>query len=118
MRSVLFWVAHPPYSTNHLAEAIRAATMSGALDLEVSFAFVKEGVWAVVGGQAPHLLGPPIERTLQGLVTDRAPVLVDAGSLAARGLGPDRVLDRLPSRIVSATELAERLARADRVVTF
>ncbi len=116
MTRVLLWVRHPPYTTNHLAEAIRVAAMASALDAEVTLAFVRDGVWALAGGQAPHLLGPPIGSLLRGIVTAASPALVDRGSLTERGLAPARLTPEVPFRVVGAEELAERLAGSDRVV--
>lgn len=117
MRRILLWVRHPPFSTNHLAEAIRVAAMASALELEVTFAFVGDGVWALAAGQSPHRLGPPIGSVLRGIVTEASPALVDGASLAARGLTAARLVPDVPVRVVDAEELADRLVASDSVVT-
>ena len=116
MPRVLFWIRHPPYSTNHLSEAIRVSTMATALDVEVELAFVGDGVWGLVAGQEPHRLGPPIETLLRDVAREDTPILVDRASLEARGISRERLASHLAMRLVSSPELAQHVLRADRVV--
>ena len=114
--SALLWVRHPPYSTVHLTEAIRLAAMGAAMGGTYRVLFIAEGVRALVRGQEAFRLGPPIERTLAGIVTAERPALVHLPSLLRRGLDRSALVDSLPLRAIGDGEAAESLAAADRVV--
>ncbi len=116
MKPVLVWIRHPPHTTNHLSEAIRILAMTSALDIPIQCLFMGEGVRALVRDQVSHLLGPPLDRSLQGIVTPSNPALVHLGSLEARGIGPERISPGIPIRGVHDREVAEALAGALRVV--
>ena len=116
--STLLWVRHPPYSTVHLAEVIRLAAMGTAMGDAYRVLFIAEGVRALVRQQKPFLLGPPIERTLAGIVTEDRPALVHLPSLLRRGLDHDSLVDRTPLRPIGDAEAAATLARVNRVVPF
>ncbi len=113
---ILFWVRHAPYSTNHLAETIRASAMTVALGTPVRLLFVGEGVRALVHGQEPHRLGPPLEQLLRGIIAADSPALVHGDSLARRSILPAELIADLPVTVVDTDEVAEWLVRADRVV--
>jgi sulfur relay (sulfurtransferase) DsrF/TusC family protein len=113
---ILLWIRHPPYSTNHLAEAIRLGAMASALDLVPTCLFIGEGVRAWVRDQAPYLLGPPLAKMLQGIVTPSRPALIHEPSLRRRGLSTSRILEDLPTSLVGDEEVAEALWQADRVI--
>ena len=113
---ILFWIRHVPYSTNHLAEAIRASAMTVALGTPVRLLFVGEGVRALVQGQEPHRLGPPVEELLRGIVAADSPALVHGDSLDRRSILPSELIRGLPVNVVDTDEVAEWLVRVDRVV--
>lgn len=115
---ILFWVRHAPYSTNYLAETIRAAAMTGALGTPVRLLFVGDGVRALVKGQEPFLKGPPVAKLLQGIVTDASPALIHRDSLAHRALDLDELVVGVPVTLVSTDEAADWIARSERVVPF
>jgi sulfur relay (sulfurtransferase) DsrF/TusC family protein len=115
---VLLWIRHPPHSTIHLSEAVRVASMATALGIPTRLLFIGEGVRALARGQAPYRYSPPIEKTLQGVVTDEQPALVHLPSLSARGLGLAQLVDRLPIETVDDQLAAEWLVRSHRVVPF
>lgn len=114
----LLWIRHPPYSTVHLAEAVRLAAMGTALDEAYRVLFLAEGVRTLVRHQEPFLLGPPIESILAGIVTEERPGLVHLPSLLRRGLDRSSLVDRIPLRLVDDEEAAATLGRAGRVVPF
>ncbi len=116
--SLLLWIRRPPHSTVHLSEAVRVASMAAAFDRPVRLLFLAEGVRALVRGQEPYRLAPPLGRTLAGIVTPDAPALVHRPSLECRGLGPERLVEGLPVRFVDDAESADWLYRAGRVVPF
>ena len=113
---ILFWVRHAPYSTNHVAETIRTSGMAVALGTPVRLLFVEEGVRALVRGQEPHRLGPPIEQLLQGIISPESPALVHRGSLAHRSILAGDLIEGLPIALIETEEAADWLVRADRVV--
>lgn len=117
-RSTLLWVRRPPYSTVHLAEVIRLAAMGTAMGDTYRVLFIAEGVRALVRPQAALRLGPPIEQTLAGIVTDERPALVHERSLVRRRLDRDSLVDRLPFRTIDDAEAARTIVGADRVVPF
>ena len=118
MRSVLLWVQRPPYSTNHLAESIRAYAMSSALGLLAQLLFTGEGVWALVKDQEGYRFGPPPETVLRGLLNEKTPAIVSIASLAARSISRDRLAGSLPLHFADDDEIAELLLRADTVVSM
>lgn len=113
---ILYWVRHPPYSTNYLSETIRAAAMTGALGTAVRLLFVGDGVLALVREQEPFLLGPPLSKLLQGIVTDESAALVHRESLERRALGLEELVRDVPITLVTTEEAADWVARADQVV--
>lgn len=117
-RGVLLWLRHAPYSTVHLSEAVRVATMTAALGVPVRLLFIADGVRALVQGQEPHRLGPPIEKTLAGVVTEEAPALVHNGSLDRRRIPWSSLVPGLPVESVDDRGAAEWVLRTARVVPF
>lgn len=113
---LLLWIRHPPYTSAHLAEAIRIMAMTTALGATVRCLFIGEGVRALVRGQEPYLLGPPLERLLLEIVTPENPALVHQASLEARGLGPERLISSIPWDPAGDQQVAEAIVSADRVV--
>ena len=116
MPGLLLWVRHPPYTSAHLGEAIRIMAMTTALGSSVRCLFIGEGVRALVRGQDPYLLGPPLERLLQGIVTPGSPALVHEGSLQGRNIAPERLIPTVPWELVGEEGVAEAIVSADRVV--
>ncbi|HLY77380.1 MAG TPA: DsrE family protein [Thermoplasmata archaeon] len=114
--SVLLWVRRAPYSTAHLSEAIRVAAMGTALGLPLRMLFIADGVRALVAGQEPHRLGPPIEKTLRDIVTVERPALVHAPSLRRRGLEPLALASGVPVRLIEDDEAAQWVLDAARTV--
>ncbi len=90
--------------------------MTVALGTPVRLLFVGEGVRALVRGQEPHRLGPPIEQLLQGIVGPDAPALVHRGSLTRRSLRAGDLIEGVPLALIGTAEAADWLVRADRVV--
>lgn len=113
---LVLWVRHPPYTSAHLTEAIRIMAMTTALGVPVRCLFTGEGVRALVQGQEPYLLGPPLERLLVEIVTPESPALVHQASLKLRDLGPARLTSSLPWVPADDRSVAEALVSADRVV--
>ncbi len=113
---VLLWVRHPPHSTVHFSEGVRVAAMTSALGTPVRLLFIADGVRALVNGQEPYRLGPPVDKSLRDIVTSERPALVHAPSLALRGLGPERLSRGVPFRLVDDTEVADLLLGSAHVV--
>ena len=113
---LVLWVRHPPYTSAHLMEAIRIMAMSTALGVPVRCLFTGEAVRALVGGQEPYLLGPPLERLLVEIVTPESPALVHQASLEARDLGPARLTASVPWVPADDRTVAEALVTAEKVV--
>lgn len=116
MGQVLLWIRRPPHSTAHLSEAIRVAAMASALDVPVRMLFIADGVRALVAGQEPYLLGPPIEKTLRDLVTSERPALVHGPSLERRGLTLEGLVGGVALRIIDDAEAAQWVLNAARTV--
>jgi sulfur relay (sulfurtransferase) DsrF/TusC family protein len=113
---VLLWVRRPPHSTVHFSEAVRAASMATALNVPLRMLFIADGVRALVVGQEPYVLGPPIEKTLQDIVTAERPALVHAPSLARRGLDREHLAPGVPVRMIDDDEAAQWVLDAARTV--
>jgi sulfur relay (sulfurtransferase) DsrF/TusC family protein len=113
---VLLWVRRAPFSTVHLAEGIRIAAMATALGTPLRMLFISNGVRALVAGQEPHRLGPPIEKSLQGIVTPEHPALVHRPSLDRRGIDPDRLAPGVPVQLIDDATAAEWILGAQRTV--
>jgi sulfur relay (sulfurtransferase) DsrF/TusC family protein len=113
---LLLWIRHPPYTSAHLGEAVRIMAMTTALGAAARCLFIGEGVRALVQGQEPYLLGPPLERLLLEVVTPENPALVHQGSLDARALAPERLIPSIPWVRAGDRQVAEALVSADRVV--
>jgi sulfur relay (sulfurtransferase) DsrF/TusC family protein len=113
---VLLWVRRAPHSTVHLSEGIRIAAMSTALDVPARVLFIADGVRALVAGQEPYRLGPPVDKMLRDIVTPERPALVHAPSLAARGLEPLRLDPGVPTRLIDDDEAAEWVLSSARTV--
>ena len=114
--SVLLWVRRVPHSTVHLSEALRVASMATALNVPLRMLFIAEGVRALVAGQDPYRLGPPIEKTLRDIVTAERPALVHAPSLQHRGLEPRALVAGVPVRLIDDDETAQWILGAARTV--
>jgi sulfur relay (sulfurtransferase) DsrF/TusC family protein len=113
---VLLWIRRPPHSTGHFSEAVRVAAMATALDVPLRMLFIADGVRALVAGQEPYLLGPPIERTLKDIVTVERPALVHAPSLERRGLAREQLAHGVPVRLIDDDEAARWILDAGRTV--
>jgi sulfur relay (sulfurtransferase) DsrF/TusC family protein len=113
---VLLWVRRPPHSTVHFSEAIRVAAMATALDVPLRMLFIADGVRALVAGQEPYRLGPPIERALRDIVSAERPALVHAPSLERRGLGREQLDPGVPIQLIDDDEAAQRIVDAARTV--
>lgn len=113
---VLLWIRRPPYSTVHVSEAIRVAAMASALDVPLRMLFIADGVRALVAGQEPYRLGPPIEKTLRDIVTAERPALVHAPSLERRGIGREQLAHGLPLRFIDDDETVQWILDASRTV--
>ncbi len=113
---VLLWVRHPPHATVHFSEGIRVAAMASALGTPVRLLFIADGVRALVEGQEPYRLGPPVDKSLRDIVTSERPALVHAPSLGGRGLGPENLSRGIPFRLVDDAEVADLLLESAQAV--
>ena len=113
---VLLWVRRPPHSTAHFSEAVRVASMATALSVPLRMLFIADGVRVLIAGQEPYLLGPPVEKTLQDIVTVERPALVHAPSLQHRGLGREQLARGVPIQLIDDDEAAQWILDAARTV--
>jgi sulfur relay (sulfurtransferase) DsrF/TusC family protein len=113
---VLLWVRRPPHSTAHFSEAVRVASMATALNVPLRMLFIAGGVRALVAGQEPYLLGPPVEKILQDIVNAERPALVHAPSLERRGLVSEQLARGVPFRLIDDEEAAQWILDAARTV--
>ena len=116
--AVLLWIRRPPFSTVHLSESIRVAAMTTALGVPLRLLFIGEGVRALARGPEPYRYGPPIEKTLAGIVTAERPALVHGPSLDRRGLDRDSLVAGLALERVDDASAADLVLRATQGVPF
>jgi sulfur relay (sulfurtransferase) DsrF/TusC family protein len=113
---VLLWIRRPPHSTVHFSEAVRVASMTTALNVPLRMLFIADGVRALVAGQEPYRLSPPIEKLLKDIVTPERPALVHVPSLERRGLDRERLAPGVAYRWIDDDETAEWVVNAARTV--
>jgi len=114
-KSLAFLCRRSPWGSGHAAEMLEAVLISGAFDQEVHLAFLDDGVFQLVAGQHPELLGRrPLEEGFGELADlDIEHVWVERESLAERGLDAAKLA--LAATVIDRRAMAELLARMDQV---
>jgi len=114
-KSLAFLCRRSPWGSGHAAEMLEAVLIAGAFDQEVHLAFLDDGVFQLVAGQKPELLGRrPLEAGFAELADlDVEHVWVERESLAERGLAADQLT--LKAAVIDRAAMTALLARMDAV---
>jgi tRNA 2-thiouridine synthesizing protein C len=114
-KSLAFLCRRTPWGSGHAAEMLEAVLIAGAFDQEVHLAFLDDGVFQLVDGQRPELLGRrPLEEGFRELADlDVEHVWVERESLAERGIDPARLIH--PATVIDRAAMTALLARMDAV---
>jgi len=114
-KTLAFLCRRSPWGSGHAAEMLEAVLISGAFDQEVHLAFLDDGVFQLIAGQKPELLGRrPLEEGFAELADlDVEHVWVERESLVERGL--DTTAFALAATVLDRTEISALLARMDAV---
>lgn len=114
-KTLAFLCRRSPWGSGHAAEMLEAVLISGAFDQEVHLAFLDDGVFQLVAGQRPELLGRrPLEEGFRELAdVDVEHVWVERESLDERGLDATRLA--LSATVLDRKAMAALLARMDAV---
>lgn len=111
---------HAPYGSLQPAEAIRHAGGALGKGWEVVLAFMGDGVYTALPGQAPAPDGwLSLSEALGGILKtgeERVRVLVDQDSLDARGLSAGELLPGVHP--AAAGEIASAMAGCDKTLLF
>ncbi|HEY1721384.1 MAG TPA: sulfurtransferase complex subunit TusC [Magnetospirillaceae bacterium] len=114
-KSLAFLCRRAPWGSGHAAEMLEAVLIAGAFDQEVHLAFLDDGVFQLVSGQKPELLGRrPLEEGFSELADlDVENVWVEQESLAERGIDPATLT--VQATVIDRKEMSALLARMDAV---
>ncbi len=114
-KTLAFLCRRTPWGSGHAAEMLEAVLISGAFDQEVHLAFLDDGVYQLVAGQKPELLGRrPLDEGFGELADlDIEHIWVERESLAERGL--DAATLALRATVLDRKAMADLLARMDAV---
>lgn len=114
-KTLAFLCRRSPWGSGHAAEMLEAVLIAGAFDQEVHLAFLDDGVFQLVEGQQPELLGRrPLDEGFRELADlDVEHVWVERESLVERGIDPARLIH--PAAVIDRAAMTELLARMDAV---
>ncbi len=117
VKSLLFLNRAAPYGHGRAAEMLEAALVAAAFGQEVRLAFLDDGVFQLVAGQQAGAVGQKSQAELIALLDehDIDAVLVEAESLAERGLSPADLM--VEAEILPRAALTRALAGADMVIS-
>lgn len=115
VKSLAFLCRRTPWGSGHAAEMLEAVLIAGAFDQEVHLAFLDDGVFQLVSGQRPDLLGRrPLEDGFNELADlDIENVWVERESLVERGVDPASLA--YPATVIDRKAMSEMLAHMDAV---
>jgi tRNA 2-thiouridine synthesizing protein C len=110
-KTLAFLCRRTPWGSGRAAEMLEAVLISGAFDQEVHLVFLDDGVFQLVAGQHPELLGRrPLEEGFGELADlDVEQVWVERESLVERGL--DATILALSAKVLDRKAMTELLAR-------
>ncbi|PKU22246.1 sulfurtransferase complex subunit TusC [Telmatospirillum siberiense] len=116
-KSFLFVNRKAPQGSAHAAEMLDAALIAASFDQHVHLAFLDDGVFQLVGGQRPELLG---QRDLGTAFSELGEydidhIWVERDSLSERGLSEADLT--IPVTLVDRAALAALMARIDVVIS-
>ncbi|MDA8381700.1 MAG: sulfurtransferase complex subunit TusC [Betaproteobacteria bacterium] len=118
VKKFMFVNRKAPYGTIYALEGLEVVLISAAFDQDVSLAFVDDGVYELVKGQATKGIDvknfSPTYRALEGYDIEK--LYVDAESLKARGLTEENLI--VPVEVLSNEEMADLMAAQDVVISF
>jgi tRNA 2-thiouridine synthesizing protein C len=115
IKSLAFLCRRTPWGSGHAAEMLEAVLIAGAFDQNVHLAFLDDGVFQLVPGQHPDLLGRrPLEEGFNELADlDIDHIWVERESLAERGIDPATLT--LKAEVIDRKAMADMLAHMDAV---
>jgi tRNA 2-thiouridine synthesizing protein C len=107
-----------PYGTSNARDALDCALLAAAFDLQVTLAFVGDGVFQLLTEQNPHPLGQKnLAASLQALeLYDIHQLMVEEEALKARGLTPQQLC--LQVTLCTGDALGALLQQQDTVISF
>lgn len=116
-KKLAFLCRRTPWGSGHAAEMLEAVLIAGAFDQEVHIAFLDDGVFQLIAGQRPDLLGRrPLDEGFDELAElDVEHLWVERESLAERGIDPATLAHH--ATVIDRRAMAELLARMDAVVS-
>lgn len=114
----LFIQHRAPFDGVNAVETLDALLVQAAFGLEPAVLFVDDGVWQLVGPQAPAAIGAKSVAAQQEALPmyDVTTIHVERESLESRGLGPDDLV--LPVQLVSRAGLADLFSRHAPILRF
>jgi tRNA 2-thiouridine synthesizing protein C len=115
VKTLAFLCRRTPWGSGHAAEMLEAVLIAGAFDQEVHLAFLDDGVFQLVPGQHPELLGRrPLQEGFDELADlDVEHVWVERESLDERGIDPATLT--LAATVIDRAAMTALLARMDAV---
>jgi tRNA 2-thiouridine synthesizing protein C len=107
-----------PHGSIYALEALEVALVAGALDQDVSLAFMDDGVYQLARDQNTDAIGlKDFARGFRALGDyDIRSIYVEQESLTARGLSPDDLL--IPVAVLETRALGELIEQQDVVLSF
>ena len=117
VKKLAFLCRRTPWGSGHAAEMLKAILIAGAFNQEVHIAFLDDGVFQLIAGQRPELLGRrPLDEGFDELADlDVEHLWVERESLVARGIDPATLAH--PATVIDRQAMAELLARMDAVMS-
>ena len=114
-KKLAFLCRRSPWSNGNATEMMEAVLIAGAFDQEVHLAFLDDGVYQLVPGQRPQLLGRrPLDEAFGELADlDIEHVWVERESLDERGLDSEKLT--VTATVLDRRAMAELLSRMDAV---
>ena len=118
VKKFMFVNRKAPYGTIYALEGLEVVLISAAFEQDVSMAFVDDGIYELKKGQDTKALGQknfsPTYRALEGYDIEK--LYVERESMEARGLTEDDLL--VDVIVLSAAEMAEKMAEQDVLISF
>lgn len=115
---VMILARRAPHGASHAREALEVALAAGGYELELTLAFVDDGVWQLVRGQDTSATGTPGFAATWRALPDFGvgEIYVEQESLAARGLDAAELV--VAARSLPAARLREIMQRQHWLLSF
>jgi tRNA 2-thiouridine synthesizing protein C len=117
-KRILYVNRRPPHGTIYGLEALEVVLVGAAFDQEVTVLFLDDGVFQLVQGQDPAVLGMKNYakgfRALEHYDVER--IYASAESMAERGLTQDDLL--MPVGLLRVAEIARLMEAQDVILSF